>query len=314
MRLFFLTGTRVGDAVLSTGLLDHLLSAYPGARVTVAVGRPAASLFAAVPGLERVIVVQKRRRGAHWLDLWRRVALRRWSVAVDLRGSALTHLLWAGRRIVTQRADRSEHRVVELGRLIGCNPPPAPRLWLTEAHRAAARALLPAEPFLALAPTANWIGKQWPAEHFATVARHMTAPGGPLPKAPVVVFGAENERAMALPLLQAALPGGLVDLIGRTDLPLAGACLERARLFIGNDSGLMHLAAAAGAPTLGLFGPSPDARYAPWGARSAVVRTEQSLEEIHQRPDYHWITTKSFMDTLSVEKVEAAAMALLERT
>lgn len=314
MRLFFLTGTRVGDAVLSTGLLDHLLRSYPGARVTVAVGRPAASLFVGLPGLDRVIVVQKRRRGAHWLDLWRRIALRRWTVAVDLRGSALTHLVWAGRRIVTTRADRSEHRVVELGRLIGQTPPPAPRLWLTGQNRAEAGRLLPPGPFLALAPTANWVGKQWPAEHFATLAQRLTAPHGPLAGLPVVVFGAASEREMALPLLEAALPGGLVDLIGRTDLPVAGACLERARLFIGNDSGLMHLSAAAGAPTLGLFGPSPDARYAPWGPRSAVVRTEQSLEEIHQRPDYHWITTKSFMDTLSVEKVEAAAMALLERT
>jgi ADP-heptose:LPS heptosyltransferase len=80
--------------------------------------------------------------------------------------------------------------------------------------------------------------------------------------------GAE-ERAMAAPLL-ASLPGA-IDLAGRLTLPEAAACLARAALYVGNDSGLMHLAAAAGAPTLGLFGPTPVAEYAPVGRRAGVA-------------------------------------------
>ncbi len=55
MRLLFITATRIGDAVLSTGLLGHLWERHPGAHVTIAAGRAAAPLFAAVPGLERVL-------------------------------------------------------------------------------------------------------------------------------------------------------------------------------------------------------------------------------------------------------------------
>ena len=54
-----------------------------------------------------------------------------------------------------------------------------------------------------------------------------------------------------------------IDLVGRLSLPEIAAFLSRATLFVGNDSGLMHLAAAAGAPTLGLFGPTNAAEYAP---------------------------------------------------
>ena len=58
---------------------------------------------------------------------------------------------------------------------------------------------------------------------------------------------------------------------GRLSLAEAAACLARCRLFVGNDSGLMHLAAAAGTPTLGLFGPSLASEYAPSGRCAAAV-------------------------------------------
>ncbi|HEX2151160.1 MAG TPA: glycosyltransferase family 9 protein, partial [Stellaceae bacterium] len=52
MNILFVTATRIGDAVLSTGLLSHLVERHPGARFTIAAGAPAAPLFATVPGLD----------------------------------------------------------------------------------------------------------------------------------------------------------------------------------------------------------------------------------------------------------------------
>ena len=79
----------------------------------------------------------------------------------------------------------------------------------------------------------------------------------------------EAEHALAAPVL-AGLPGS-VDLVGSLTLPEAAAVLAGVSLFLGNDSGLMHLAAAAGAPTLGLFGMSPANEYAPFGPHAAAV-------------------------------------------
>src|SRR5207247_7565162 len=89
MHILFVTATRIGDAVLSTGLLSHLIARHPGARLTIAAGPVAAPLFAAVPGVERILVVEKRRWGRHWLQLWARTIGRRWDLVVDLRGSLL---------------------------------------------------------------------------------------------------------------------------------------------------------------------------------------------------------------------------------
>ena len=71
MRILFVTATRFGDAFLSTGLLSHLIDRYPNAQITVAVGPAAATLFNAMPNLDRVIVLRKQRLSLHWLKLWR---------------------------------------------------------------------------------------------------------------------------------------------------------------------------------------------------------------------------------------------------
>ena len=268
MRILFVTANRVGDAVLSTGLLDHLIRSHPDARITVACGPPAVGVFARMPNRERTLVIDKQPWDMHWLPLWAWAVSRRWDLVVDIRGSALAYMVWAKRRAVMRR--RSGHKTAQLAAVLGLRDPPLPVAWTGPDDRARAASLLPAgRPIVALGPTANWPPKAWPAEHFAMLFRRLEA--GPLPGARPAVFAGpgEQERALAEPLL-AALPEA-IDLCGRLTLPEAAACLARAALYVGNDSGLMHLAAAAGAPTLGLFGPTPADEYAPAGRRAAAV-------------------------------------------
>jgi heptosyltransferase-3 len=313
MHILFVTATRIGDAVLSTGLLSHVVERFPGARLTIAAGPVAAPLFEAVPGLVELLVLRKRRWGLHWLALYGRVAARRWELVVDLRGSTLAWMVRAGERRVMAKGDPREHRVRQLGRLFGLDPPPSPVLWTGPGHERAADALLPpGQPVLAIGPAANWRGKQWRAERFAELAQRLSGAGGPLPGARIAVLAAAHERAQAAPLLAAPAPGGVIDLVGRTDLLTAAAVLRRCSLFIGNDTGLTHIAAAAGVATLGLFGPSPVAQYAPWGAATAFVRTALAPEALYG-PGYDHRTTDTLMDSLTVDMVEAAACQLWRR-
>jgi ADP-heptose:LPS heptosyltransferase len=312
MDILFVTATRIGDAVLSTGLLAYLIERHRGARVTVAAGPVAAPLFEAVPGLERIIALRKRPLSAHWLTLWSAAAPRRWDMVVDLRGSALAWLLRARRRHVMAKGNEREHRVRQLARLFDLDPPPSPRLWLSPAHERAAETLLAAgPPVLAIGPAANWRGKQWRAERFAMLAQRLTAADGPFPGARVAVLAAAHERAQAEPLFAAIPARRTIDLIG-IDLLTAAAVLRRSTMFVGNDTGLMHIAAASGAPTLGLFGPSPIDQYAPWGGNAATVRSEAAWQALFAK-DFDHRTTDTLMDTLSVEAVEAGARSLWSR-
>jgi ADP-heptose:LPS heptosyltransferase len=183
-------------------------------------------------------------------------------------------------------------------------------LYLDARHeRIAAELVPPGGRVLAIGPAANWRGKQWRAERFAELALRLTAPCGILAGARVAVLAAAHERAQAAPLLAALPAERLIDLVGKLDLLAAAAVLRRAALFIGNDTGLMHIAAAAGAPTLGLFGPTQASRYAPWGARTAVAQTAIPPLELYE-PDFDHRTTDTMMDSLSVDAAEAAAAKL----
>lgn len=306
--LLFITSNRIGDAVLSSGLLAQLLDGAPAPRVTVACGTLPAPLFADVPGLERLHPIVKRPRAGHWWELWRASVGRRWATVVDLRGSLFAWTVAADRRLVCRAEKRREHRIEELARLLSLPALPSPRLYVAAARQQAADARLgDGPPILAVGPTANWGAKQWPAERFAEAVRRLTAADGMLPGARVAVFGAAGERALAQPVLDAVPGTRRLDFVGTPDLLDAFALLRRCSFYFGNDSGLMHMAAAAGIPTLGLFGPSPEWRYGPWGPRSAVVRTRESYEQLVGAPTFNHRRQETLMGSLSVDAVVEAA-------
>lgn len=309
MRILFITSNRLGDAILSTGLLDSLHRQFPKARFTIACGPAAAGLFTAMPNLERVIVMQKKPWAGHWWELWKQVATTRWWLVLDLRGSGIGQFLLARRRRTFHGSGSRMHKVIVLSQILKLKEPAAPKVWIGAEHEKTAAKLWPNDgrPVLALGPTANWGGKIWPGERFAELARRLTAPDGILPDARIAVFGGPGEEALAADTLQHLPPERIIDLVGKLDLPTISAAMRRCDLYIGNDSGLMHLAAASGVPTLGLFGPSREETYGPWGERTAAVRTDLSFDEIVKQPDYDYRRHDSHMLSLSVDKAQRAA-------
>jgi len=244
-----------------------------------------------MPNLERVFVITKRPFGCHWLPLWGMAMTHWWDLVVDIRGSAISWLIPTSRRAVMRPG--TGHKSLQLARVLQLEAVPSPVVWYSSEDSALASRLLPADrPIIALAPTANWAPKIWPAARFVTLFQRLTATH--LPGAiPAVIAGpGQTEAAIAKPLLQ-ALPDA-IDLVARLTLPQIAACLARSGLFVGNDSGLMHLAAASGAPTLGLFGPTSADEYAPAGQRAAAL-----------------VGLDTTMDSISVDAVVRAVECLL---
>lgn len=276
MEILFITHTRIGDAVLSSGVLKHLVETYPEARVTIVCGPLAASLFAAVPRA-RVIVMTKQPFDAHWLKLWRAVRGTSWDLVVDLRRSLISYFLSARERRVLGPADDSIHRVRYLSSVLGLPAPAAPFLYTTPAHHAAARALIPdGAPVLAVSPVAATAAKTWPAEKFAKVINAAIAPGGVCAGWRVALFGSPADREQVAPLI-AQLSQKPLAVFDEPDLLTVHAALARCGRFLGNDSGLAHLAAAADIPVLSLFGPTDPVRYAPWGSAARTLRSADGV-------------------------------------
>jgi ADP-heptose:LPS heptosyltransferase len=282
-RILFIAPTRIGDAVLASALLRHIEATHPQARVTIATSELSAPLYEAYPLLERLIRLQKKPYSGHWVDLLKQVIGIRWHAVWDMRGSASAFVLRTRHRHRFTGCDDPMPKVEQYAKQLHTGKLPYPGLWTNDAHRADAKAALPdGAKYLALAPTANFAGKEWPMEHYIALAKQLLSESGPCCDWRPVIISAAHERPRAIQLVEALSAHRPVDLTHGT-LPLLSvyACMQRAHGFVGNDSGLMHMAAAAGIPTLGLFGITPAAIYGPYGLRTrAVVQPSKQLEHL----------------------------------
>jgi heptosyltransferase-2 len=310
-RLVILAPNWLGDAVMALPAIADVRRAAPEATITIAARAPIAPLFRLVPGVDGTIVLPKAaamRDVGRWRALGSELSGAGFDAALLLPNSLHAALQvsragiaerWGYRtgwrsRLLTRAIPRpaglhqveSYQRLVEaLGFSRGHGEPAVtiPR----DAHDAAAR-LLSGEgwdgraPIVALAPGAAYGGaKRWPPAYFGELAAALAIDG-----ISCVMVGSAADAAAAADVArafqarmggpegaasQSTRPANLHNLVGRTDLPALAGVLARCRTLVTNDSGAMHLAAAAGVSVTAVFGPTDDTATRPRGDAHAVL-------------------------------------------
>jgi heptosyltransferase III len=166
---------------------------------------------------------------------------------------------------------------------------PSPRLYLSEADRAAASGFLAKagrEPIVAVHPGSGSEKKNWSVEKFAAVTRWVV---DELAAQIIVVQGEADERAVEK--MTGLLENRKFKVVRGLKLVELAAVLERCAMFLGNDSGVTHLAAAVGTPTVAMFGAAspPIWEPRPWRSGVRVVRfSEHDVVEVHQAIEQLW--------------------------
>ena len=191
----------------------------------------------------------------------------RWGYGRSLRGALLT------RSVSRKKAVHQSAYYLNLVRALGIAAVDAPpRLTPSARTRDRAAALLAAEPTatVGFAPGAAYgHAKRWPPDRVAQVVTRLVRERG----ARCILVGAEGDREAGR-AIESSLPPDIVvnNLIGRTDLRLLIGLLARCHAFVSNDSGAMHLAAAAGVPVTAIFGPTNEKVTAPIGDHDVLIR------------------------------------------
>jgi ADP-heptose:LPS heptosyltransferase len=298
--VLFLAPADLGETVLATGALAHELR--EGDKLTVVCAPDAAPLFRAAPGL---VALHQSEGFTLWLSLMRT----RFDALIDARNGLLGRTLNATRRLVLKPPERLQHRAEDWAELVGAERGLEPKLWLDDAARQrAAEIASDATPLIILAPGGASSAKRWPHERFAAVARRLAT--GAIANARVLSIGAAPRDAEITRSITSSLDADGVpaaDFGAGVDLLAAAALMERATLCLGNDNALTHIAAAVGAPTLTLFGPTDERVRAPYGPRTRTLRG-RSLEQIAAQPE---LDGRGAMEDVSIDSVEAAALDLL---
>lgn len=256
----------IGGAILATPVLERLHQRFPDADIDIVAHPRSSELFRLCPFRSQLIGWDSRH---DWRSTWRLIQqLRRsyYDIVVDLRTAALGLALRAGKRFTLWRARPLGPHAVE--RHMGVIAPiadviPPTKVWLSDALQTYAYnrlRVLPPGRRLALGVGAGVESRIWPQKRFLDLARCLERDFSS-----VVLLGgpADRKRGMHIAGLL-RLP--CLDLTGRTSLLQAGAVLAQTRAFVGNDSGLGHLASAVGTATLVVFGPGNPDRYRPWNS------------------------------------------------
>lgn len=293
MKILLVRLREIGDVVFTTPAVRALRTHFPDAYLTYLVEPAAMPVVAHNPHIDEVLTVA-RTRGARGLlsdiRLGRRLRARQYDIAIDFHGgpraSLLTWMSAAPRRIgydvigrgwmythcvVRARELRARHSVENQWDLLGplgIAPPdraaspvemPVDAGAAEAVHRRLAEAGVPADAVLiVMHVSAGNPFRRWPVDHFATVARALTSSDACRRR--VIVTSGPSDREAAARVIEAARAVACGDF----SLSELRALLDRASLYIGGDSGPLHIAATTEVPIVGLYGPTLPERSAPW--------------------------------------------------
>ncbi len=295
-RILIVRLSAIGDIMHGLPVLNALRDALPTAFLAwIVEGRPA-DLLRSHRALDELVTVPRgwlKSPSTVW-NLRRRLAKLRFDVTVDLQGlskSAVAAWLsgarrrigfdgaegreisrWLNNELVSPNQTHVVERNLELLGPLGIKNPPV-RFDLDDlpSTKAVVDKMLESRGvvnrFAALNPGGGWRSKLWPADRYAGVARHL---GQSHSLHSLVVWAGDEERTWAEQIVAGS--GGFAALAAPTNLLELMAVVRRATLFIGSDTGPLHLAAAVGTPCVALFGPSAAERNGPYGPQHRTVQ------------------------------------------
>ena len=274
--ILLITLSNIGDAIMTTPVMTALHAKYPQAVMDIVTDARASELFSHCPYKGKIFLKDKQAGWQGVITLVKQCRKKRYDLVVDLRTDGLTLLLRARRQLTRRGGKAAGHHAVQrhfgvIGPREGITEIPATRLWLSQHDLDFAQqhlAALPGKRWLALGPGARWAPKCWPATAFRELADRLQTRFDA-----VVLLGSTADADSCQQVADGmALP--CMTLAGKTSLLQAAAVLQQVTLFIGNDSGLGHMAAACNTPTLTVFGPGDPARYHPWHPQARWLQSD----------------------------------------
>ena len=131
MKILLIGYNRIGDTILSTGLINFLLNKYKNASFSIVTSSISVSIFEDMPQLEELIIVDKKKYSLHWLEIWVKTKSVKWDLIVDLRSSSLANILSCKQKMIF-KGNMYEHKLDQLKKFIGSVDEIKPKIWAND--------------------------------------------------------------------------------------------------------------------------------------------------------------------------------------
>ena len=294
MKILFICSNLIGDTILSSGAIKYFIDQNKEAKLTFVVGPTAAPLLKNYNNIENTIIFKKRKFNLHWFDVFQKTYNVKWDIVVDFRSSVISYLLRNNKKYIFKK-NHNIHHIEQLNSSFGFNCSNLLIPTSDDEKNKADEDLDSSFKHIVIFPGGNWDPKLWSADNFNVTMKLLLEK---FHKIKFILVGSLKEKNKFYnELIKGIKEDLIIDLFG-FNLTLTSAYMKKSDMFIGNDSGLMHLAVANKLRVISLFGPTDDNVYGPYGEGNIVVRTSESLEYFKSlKIDEN----KSYMNTIKPE-------------
>ena len=300
MNILVISYSRIGDTILATSLINHLITENPNAEFTVVTSSISKDLFQDMPQLSKLIVIDKEKRSKHWLKIWNNTRTVKWDLIVDLRSSYLSYFLNTKKRIIF-RGSENLHKIDQFKEFLRIQKNIEPTIWAnSEKYTHIIKDKNLSEKYICIAPITNWTGKDWLIDNYSKLFND------PLfNDYQIVILGASDDEKIISQLEQfkQSLSLAVINLMNCADMIESYFILKKSAFFLGSDSSNMHLSVAAKIPTIGLFGPSNDQVYGPKGENNLTIRGSRSYRDIISDSNFTIDDAPSYLNDIKVDQV-----------
>ncbi len=294
MKILFICSNLIGDTILSSGAIKYFIDQNKEAKLTFVVGLTAAPLLKNYNNIENIIIFKKRKFNLHWFDIFQKTYNVKWDIVVDFRSSVISYLLRNNKKYIFKK-NHNIHHIEQLNSSFGFNCSNLLIPTSDDEKNKADEDLDSSFKHIVIFPGGNWDPKLWSADNFNVTMKLLLEK---FHKIKFILVGSLKEKNKFYnEIIKGIKEDLIIDLFG-FNLTLTSAYMKKSDMFIGNDSGLMHLAVASKLRVISLFGPTDDNVYGPYGEGNIVVRTSESLEYFKSlKIDEN----KSYMNTIKPE-------------
>ena len=297
MNILVISSNLIGDTILSTGIIKHFFEKYPNSKFTFVVGPSAAQIYKNFPNLEKIIKIKKKRYNFHWFKIWNECYAIKWNIIIDFRSSLISYFLFNKKKFIFRTSNKG-HKIDQLKNFFKTDEIPYPIIYNNKDEiNISEKKLDKYKKYIVICPGGNWIPKIWPLHNYIKLINMLNKNFKDLV---FIIVGSKKEENTYLNRISDQLKDLLIINLMGESITTTAAYMKKSNLFIGNDSGLMHLSVASKIATIGLFGPTNEKIYAPFGNNCYTLRTKDSYEEFK---DNYIDRNRSYMISITTEDV-----------
>ena len=271
-KILFVSLSNIGDAVMTLPTLIYLKKIYPSAKFDLICDMRSVEIFQSFPSINKIYIREKKGGIYYQLRFIRKIRQTNYDLAVDLKTDFLLWFLRANRKI--RKVNNKSLHSVEKHFISICSnlkKIPDPKIYIPTKLQNNIKKVFPSNKgkTVALALGANSNHKVWPTKNYVRLLKLLK-----IKFANIILIGSKNEMDKAQ-LFKKLYTKKVYDFCGKLTLLETASVIKKSDFFIGNDSGLGHIASAVNTQSFIIFGDGDPDRYHPWGNKSSWYQNNE---------------------------------------